>query len=778
LAEDGVTSMIYKITFRVVGEELAKLGKNLLTNSGFENGNLDGYTWKPTTWHGLKLINDPENVHTGSYAALVENIENVQSHFYYNSASAGPNRTYLVSAWVKLKSENDNHKKFEMHPGSGTKVYRDEEYVSALKREWKQIITTIETDDAATSLNPMAVCWATPSGYYLDDLYVGELKPSLRYLGETEVEISATAEVLVDLKAEIVNQFGTANGLKYAAVTDWEIISDTYGVSIKDNDVLVISPDAEAGTVRIKATFDPAYLGDDLYTKVWSEVVEITLTDDGNTTPKAKGIKISGTVATGLPLSVDYRYYQVDGDPQSGSQIQWLWAETANGSYEEIPGAIGLNYTVESAYADKFISVKVLPKSAGGLTGVWTQCSSYLYRDTAPEAKDVKVTPSVSAYGIGDTLTGSYQYFDINGDEETGTSFSWLRYNDADSRWDAIAGATGKTYVLTEADIDKKLMFEVTPRAEKEPNPGALGLSREINGPSRPHVTNASFRSLSNNLLAASYTYHHPNGVAEGNTEIKWYVDGNYAGSGSSVTISSKGTKSICLEITPKASKEPIQGETVRVTGTVTGSSGNGGGGGGISSGGKVVSVPQLPSESEPVVPTEPTKHWASDAVAWAVAEGYMESADMLEGKLDTQMNREKFLTSVLKAVGLKPVEYRNEFADVADGEFAKLLQAAVDSGIISKYDNFYPQRSISREEICKIIVTAISAAGADANQSADIGTFTDNASIAEWAKGYVAQLVGIGILKGVSETEFMPKGNVTVAQTAIILQRIMDYMN
>lgn len=784
VAKDGETQFVYTVSFKVVGEELAKLGANLLTNPGFETGTTEGYTVTPATWTGFRAVSGENEMHSGSYGAVISGKEDVESYFYKNSVTVKPRRTYLLAGWFRVKSENDRRKQFEIYPqGSCERPYRNSEYVSASNNEWKLVISTAVTGNVNSSLSPTILSWEQLTGnYYVDDLYVGELKPVFEYKGETEKEISRSANTEIELKADIVNQFGTKNGLPDAVITNWEIVSDSYGIYIQD-EKLIITPDAEAGTVEIKATFEPNYLGDDLYTDEWSQTVNILLTDDGDTTPKVKNIILSGTVKTGETLSIaDYRYYQLNGDAENGSLFQWLYSDSANGTYLQIPNATDSAYIVGEAYADKFIKVKILPKSQGGLEGVWTESSMYLYKPTAPVATEIKVTPSVSAYGIGDTLTAEYKYFDINGDKETDSTLRWLRYNKETNQYDPITGANERIYTLTADDTDTVLKFEVTPFAENSSVPGSPSLSREINGPATPYVSDVGIVSKSNTLLAVSYKYNHPNGVAEGDTIVKWYIDGAYKGTGMSCTISSSGRKNVRVEITPVASKAPFNGKTTEITKTVEassgGSGGSGGGGGGGSSAGQIVEIPQPEVPVTPAAPSQPVNHWATEAILWAVSKGYMENTEHNPLIPDEIISREDFLTIILKAVNLQPVEYRNEFKDIADSEFAQLLQAAVDKGIISKYDNFYPNRSVSREEICKIVVIALSVTGADVEKNAELSAYTDSTDVADWAKTYVSQMVGTGIMKGVSSSEFMPKGNVTKAQTAVILQRLENYLN
>ncbi|MCE7997171.1 MAG: T9SS type A sorting domain-containing protein [Roseivirga sp.] len=64
----------------------------------------------------------------------------------------------------------------------------------------------------------------------------------------------------------------------------------------------------------------------------------------------------------------------------------------------------------------------------------------------------------------GKAATGSYRYFDADGDTESGSTYQWYRSDDATGRNKAaIAGATGISYLQTSADIGKYISFEVTP---------------------------------------------------------------------------------------------------------------------------------------------------------------------------------------------------------------------------------------------------------------------------------------------------------------------------
>lgn len=146
-----------------------------------------------------------------------------------------------------------------------------------------------------------------------------------------------------------------------------------------------------------------------------------------------------------------------------------------------------------------------------------------------PEAQSVAFTGTEET---GQTLTGSYTYFDGDGDLEGTTIFKWYRSDDATgTNKAAIAGATSSTYLIDAADLTKFLQFSVTPVALTGDSPGDEVLSvysTAISAPSVPvlkqnlndwfgggidevsvflHYNSPSFRDAGNVFIAdSSYT--------------------------------------------------------------------------------------------------------------------------------------------------------------------------------------------------------------------------------------------------------------------------------
>ena len=52
---------------------------------------------------------------------------------------------------------------------------------------------------------------------------------------------------------------------------------------------------------------------------------------------------------------------------------------------------------------------------------------------------------------------------------------------------------------------------------------------------------------------------------------------------------------------------------------------------------------------------------------------------------------------------------------------------------------------------------------------------YSDEADISQWAKEYVCDADYLGLINGVGEGRFAPKGNATRAQSAVIIKRLLD---
>ncbi|MGO4272848.1 S-layer homology domain-containing protein, partial [Paenibacillus sp. TAF58] len=90
----------------------------------------------------------------------------------------------------------------------------------------------------------------------------------------------------------------------------------------------------------------------------------------------------------------------------------------------------------------------------------------------------------------------------------------------------------------------------------------------------------------------------------------------------------------------------------------------------------------------------------------------------------------------------------------------------------------FRPGENITREQMVTMIVRALKTGGKPLQVSdASLNTFSDGAMIADWAKEAAAEVLTAGIVQGTSSTTFSAKQNATRAQSAVMLKRMLHYL-
>ena len=227
---------------------------------------------------------------------------------------------------------------------------------------------------------------------------------------------------------------------------------------------------------------------------------------------------------------------------------------------------------------------------------------------------------------------------------------------------------------------------------------------------------------------------------------------------------------------------DTTENNTTTKPGKEHGSSGGGGGGGG---GGAVTPVtpkppveevkPDVPEVSEPDYPSFVEKeldgHWGEEQIKELCANGII-TGDGDSLRLKDTITRAEFTALVIRAMGIDKKDYEGTFTDVNTSDWSSgFIAAAYDAGIISGSDGkFRPNDTITREEICKIIASAINTQ----TNLKDID-FADAGSISEWAKEGVQIAYSLGIINGMGDGTFAPKENALREQAFIMLARMIE---
>ncbi len=283
-----------------------------------------------------------------------------------------------------------------------------------------------------------------------------------------------------------------------------------------------------------------------------------------NTAPTASTVAITGTIEVGQILTGSYVYADADGDLEGTSTFRWLRDDVAIG------GATALNYTLASIDNGTNIIFEVTPVALTGVvTGLAIQSPAVgpvLPANTGPLVTNVSISGTTE---VGQVLTGSYTYADLDGDLEGTSTFRWLRDGVA------IAGATTVTYTLIIDDEATVITFEVTPVAltgvligtvVESPGVGPIGAANTI--PSATAVTIGGTLEVGQ-TLTGNYTYDDSEGDLEGVTTFRWLRDGAEIAGATfqtyTLTVSDEGTN-IIFEVTPVAQTGVLVGTAVLST--------------------------------------------------------------------------------------------------------------------------------------------------------------------------------------------------------------------
>jgi hypothetical protein len=181
-----------------------------------------------------------------------------------------------------------------------------------------------------------------------------------------------------------------------------------------------------------------------------------------------------------------------------------------------------------------------------------------------------------------------------------------------------------------------------------------------------------------------------------------------------------------------------------------------------------------------PVAFADMQTHWAKEAVHSLASRLVVNGVDDTSYLPDAAITRAQFAALIVRALGLAEAGTTSPYSDVADGEwYTAAVAKAKEYGLIDGYENgtFRPSQTITREEAMAILARAIKVTGMPVQANTDAQTilamFADHADISEWAKSSAALVVTGGLVHGNGQS-LMPKQEITRAESAAILQRLL----
>ncbi|MCD7902495.1 MAG: S-layer homology domain-containing protein, partial [Oscillospiraceae bacterium] len=162
----------------------------------------------------------------------------------------------------------------------------------------------------------------------------------------------------------------------------------------------------------------------------------------------------------------------------------------------------------------------------------------------------------------------------------------------------------------------------------------------------------------------------------------------------------------------------------------------------------------------------------------------YVSSAGLMAGTSEDTFSPELAVTrgmfvTVLHRMEDEPEAEAAAFEDVdAEAYYAAAVAWAAENGIVTGYSDvmFGPTDTITREQAVTILYRYAIYKGLDAvTTEENLGTFSDEADISDWAIAAVNWAVGEGIVEGMTSNRFEPATLTTRAHVATLLHRYLD---
>lgn len=174
---------------------------------------------------------------------------------------------------------------------------------------------------------------------------------------------------------------------------------------------------------------------------------------------------------------------------------------------------------------------------------------------------------------------------------------------------------------------------------------------------------------------------------------------------------------------------------------------------------------------------SDTVNHWAKESINYVVSKGYFKGVGGNRFAPEQSITRADFVTVLGRMAGIDQSKFmKNAFKDVNGGYYAAYVNWASENGIVQGVGQgkFDPKRPITREEMAVMMNKFLQVTNKKLSEK-ESKVFTDDGTIAPWAKEAVHHMTKLGIVKGMEDGSFKPKSGFTRAQVAQVLYN-MDH--
>jgi hypothetical protein len=227
-------------------------------------------------------------------------------------------------------------------------------------------------------------------------------------------------------------------------------------------------------------------------------------------------------------LKVVYTYEDHDGDAEGSTSFEW---------YEDEGDGIFVNKNIRDieVHSSKLVKgsrwfCRVTPYD-GETFGESVNSSIVTIRNSPPSASDLEIKPEKPIGG--EELRADYDYYDIDGDSETGTKIRWYRETILLSQFNDL-----KTIPVNVTQKGEVWYFSVQPfdggdYGPTHQSPITMISNNVTIGNSKPIIKNVSIspeRPTNHDTLVANYEYFDADNDTISKVEIKWFKNNVFTG--------------------------------------------------------------------------------------------------------------------------------------------------------------------------------------------------------------------------------------------------------
>lgn len=170
---------------------------------------------------------------------------------------------------------------------------------------------------------------------------------------------------------------------------------------------------------------------------------------------------------------------------------------------------------------------------------------------------------------------------------------------------------------------------------------------------------------------------------------------------------------------------------------------------------------------------TDISGHWGEDCIKRLVFQNIISGYTDGTFKPDNAVTRAEFVKLIVSALDME-IKRGQSFDDVNETDWCyQYISTASQNGIIYGYGSeFHPNDFITRQDAAVILYRALNIENSSASVSL---SYEDSAEISDYALEAVSELSKNGILSG-DGNKFNPKNNTTRAESAVMIERMLDY--